>query len=107
MSNINWIPPIIAGFTVAALSPFYNKLFTKSTYESDWTTENGKYHVHIARMRAARPYLRVKITDKTREGGSLKIFRDRDLVQNYDEEKYNEVVQDTLKWYESKKIKKQ
>ncbi|SFJ84029.1 hypothetical protein [Thermoflavimicrobium dichotomicum] len=106
MSDINWIAPIVGGIAAAAAYPFYNKLFTKSTYESGWTTENGEYHVHIARMRAARPYLRVKITDKTREGGCLRIFRDRYLVQNYDEEKYSEVVQDIVKWYENKKIKK-
>jgi len=106
VSDINWLPAIIGGIAAAAAYPFFNKLFTKSTYESDWTTENGNYHVHIARMRAAIPYLRVKITDKTREGGCLRTFRDRDLVKNYDDGKYHAVVQNIVHWYENKKVKK-
>lgn len=97
---------MIGGMVTVLLSPFIRKMYYLGEFESDWTTENGEYHVHITRMGKRRPYMQVKINDKTRNRRYYKTFRNKDLIQTYDAEKMDEVLRELVLWYESNILKK-
>ncbi|MGI6125703.1 MAG: hypothetical protein ACOYEF_01915 [Planifilum sp.] len=101
MSDINLIGPGIGGLMAYLISDLYfSKVVTLGEYETDATTEQGEYHVHITRMGSRRPYIKVKIQDKTRNRQRSKTFRQKHLMQQYDADNLDEVVDEILRWYE-------
>lgn len=98
--------PGIGALLAIVISSFTIKLFTLSEYESDTTTEHGDYHVHITRMAAWHPYIKVKIQDKTRNRNYSRTLRKKDLIQQYDVENIDEVVREIVQLYENTICKK-
>lgn len=104
--DMSLITPGIGAVLAIMVTSFVMKSFTLGEYESDFTTENGVYRVHITRVGKRRPYMQVKIKDQTRNRNHSKTFRDQHLIQMYDEEKLDEVMGEIIKWYENTIVKK-
>jgi hypothetical protein len=95
------IGPGIGGMMAYVITDFYfSKINTLGEYETDASTEQGDYHVHITRIGVRRPYMKVKIEDKTRNRNRSKTFRKKHLIQLYDAENLDEVVDEIVRWYE-------
>ena len=108
MSDISvLIGPGIGGMLAYLITDFYfSKVATLGEYETDSATQHGEYRVHIVRMGSIRPYIKVKIQDKTRSRQRSKTFRQKELIERYDAEKLDEVVDEVLRWYENTALKK-